>query len=130
MILINLFVQSRYPVDRKKIRQRAVQVLTENKITAAQLDISIVGTRKIKALNESKLKHEGATDVLSFPQHERDKHHDFPLPEGMPPHLGDVVVSFPAAVTNAQRFGKKVDDQIAFFVEHGVMHLLGYHHAE
>jgi probable rRNA maturation factor len=130
MILINLFVQSRYPVDRKKIRQRAIQVLTENKITTAQLDISIVGTRKIKVLNESKLKHEGATDVLSFPQHEKNEHHDFPMPEGMPPHLGDIVVSFPAAVTNARRFGKKVDDQIAFFVEHGVMHLLGYHHAE
>ena len=27
-------------------------------------------------------------------------------------------------------FGKKVDDQICFFVEHGLMHLLGYHHAE
>lgn len=130
MILVNLFVQSRYPVDRKMIRQRAITVLTENNITDAQVDISIVGSRKIKVLNESQLKHEGATDVLSFPQHERHQMNDFPMPEGMPPHLGDIVVSFPAAVTNARRFGKKVDDQICFFVEHGLMHLLGYHHAE
>lgn len=112
------------------IRQRAITVLTENNITDAQVDISIVGSRKIKVLNESQLKHEGATDVLSFPQHERHQMNDFPMPEGMPPHLGDIVVSFPAAVTNARRFGKKVDDQICFFVEHGLMHLLGYHHAE
>lgn len=130
MILVNLFVQSRYPVDRKMVRQRALTVLTENHLVDAQVDISIVGTRKIKALNESELKHEGTTDVLSFPQHERHNLNDFPMPEGMAPHLGDIVISFPAAVENARRFGKKVDDQICFFVEHGLMHLLGYHHAE
>lgn len=130
MILVNLFVQSRYPVNRKQIRQRAMTVLAENGIQDAQVDISVVGTRKIKVLNESELKHEGTTDVLSFPQHEKHELHDFPMPEGMPPHLGDIVISFPAAVENARRFGKKVDDQICFFVEHGLMHLLGYHHAE
>ncbi|MBW7944727.1 rRNA maturation RNase YbeY [Patescibacteria group bacterium] len=130
MILVNLFVQSRYPVNRKQIRQRAMTVLAENGIQDAQVDISVVGTRKIKVLNESQLKHEGTTDVLSFPQHEKHELHDFPMPEGMPPHLGDIVISFPAAVENARRFGKKVDDQICFFVEHGLMHLLGYHHAE
>lgn len=130
MILVNLFVQSRYPVNRKQIRQRAMTVLAENGIQDAQVDISVVGTRKIKVLNESQLKHEGTTDVLSFPQHEKNELHDFPMPEGMPPHLGDIVISFPAAVENARRFGKKVDDQICFFVEHGLMHLLGYHHAE
>lgn len=130
MIQINLFVQSRYPVDRAKIRQRAMTVLSENKIDHAQVDISIVGTRKIKELNESELKHEGTTDVLSFPQHERHNYNDFPMPEGVPPHLGDIVISFPEAVEHAKRFGKKVDDQICFFVEHGMMHLLGYHHTE
>lgn len=130
MIHINLFVQSRYPVDRKKIRERAQRVLMENKIDHAQVDISIVGTRKIKELNESQLKHEGTTDVLSFPQHERHDYNDFPMPEGIPPHLGDIVISFPAAVDHAKRFGKRVDEQICFFVEHGMMHLLGYHHTE
>ncbi len=130
MIIINLFVQSRYPVNRKLIRQRVLQVLEENRIEAAQVDISIVGARKIKVLNESKLQHEGTTDVLSFPQHERNTPETFPLPEGLPSHLGDIVVSFPAAVTNARRFGKRVDDQICFFIEHGLMHLMGYHHQE
>lgn len=130
MIQVNLFVQSRYPVNRALIRERALAVLTENKVEHIQVDISIVGTRKIKLLNESQLQHEGTTDVLSFPQHERHQYNDFPMPEGIPPHLGDVVISFPAAVENARKFGKKVDDQICFFVEHGLMHLLGYHHTE
>src|SRR5476651_1353915 len=128
MIQVNLFVQSRYLVDRKRIRKAVEHVLTENKLLSAQVDVSIVGERKMKELNESKLKHEGTTDVLSFPQHERHQLDDFPLPEGLPPHLGDIVVSFPEAVNNARKYGKMVDDQICFFIEHGMMHLLGYHH--
>ena len=130
MTIVHLFVESRFPVDRKKVRASIEKILQENNVTAAQLDVSIVGARKIKKLNESELKHEGTTDVLSFPQHERHQRDDFPLPAGMPPHLGDIVVSYPAAVQNARRYGKRVDDQICFFVQHGIMHLLGYHHEE
>lgn len=128
MIITNLFIGSRYPVNRKMLRQTVARVLTAQGIESAQVDVSVVGQRKITELNESRLKHDGATDVLSFPQHERHQLHDFPLPEGMPPHLGDVVISFPEAVNNAKRFGKMVDEQLCFYLEHGLMHLLGYHH--
>lgn len=128
MLVINLHVGSRYPVNRKKLRAAAKSVLDNNNIKHAQIDISVVGKRKIKKLNESELKHEGETDVLSFPQHEKNKLNDFPLPEGIPPHLGDVVISFPEAVKTAKKYGKLVDDQICFYLQHGMMHLLGYHH--
>lgn len=128
MIQINLYIGSRYPVNRKKIRQAALDVLGEHKITKAQVDVSVVGDRKMKKLNQDKLKATGTTDVLSFPQHERAEHDSFPTPPELPPHLGDIVVSFPQAVKQAKRFGKRVDDQIQFFVRHGMMHLLGYHH--
>ncbi len=128
MLLVNLYVGSRYPVNRKKIRDAVIAALTKQGLTHAQVDISIVGQRKIKELNESQLKHEGTTDVLSFPQHERHELNDFPLPAEIPPHLGDIIVSFPEAVNSARRFGKMVDDQIVFYVEHGLLHLLGYHH--
>src|SRR5258708_4855043 len=128
MILINLFVESRYLVDRKKIRSSVHKILQENTVFDAQVDVSIVGARKMKKLNESKLQHTGTTDVLSFPQHERNEKDTFPLPEGLPRHLGDVVVCYPEAIKNARRYGKLVDDQICFFVEHAMMHLLGYHH--
>lgn len=128
MITVNLFVESHYIVDRRKIRATVERVLNENRIKEAEVDISIVGSRKIAKLNASALKHEGSTDVLSFPQHEKHQLHDFPLPEGQPPHLGDVIVSFPEAINAARRYGKRVDDQICFYIQHGLMHLLGYHH--
>lgn len=128
MITVNVYIGSRYPVNRKVLREVARQTLREHGIEMAQVDISVVGSRKIKELNESRLKHEGKTDVLSFPQHERNQLDDFPLPEGLGPHLGDVVVSFPEAIKMAKRYGKRVDEQLAFYVQHGLMHLMGYHH--
>ena len=128
MITINLFVGSRFPVDRKKIRAKIKEVLASKDIKDAQVDVSIVGKRKIKQLNEERLKHEGVTNVLSFPHHERGELDDFPTPKDVAPHLGDVVVCFPEAVQTAKRYGKMVDDQICFYIEHGLMHLLGYHH--
>lgn len=128
MITINLSVGSRFPVDRKMIRAHIHSILAEHGISHALIDVSIVGGRKIKELNESRLQHEGQTDVLSFPQHEKNKLNDFPMPEGFPPHLGDIVVSFPEAVKTARRFGKRVDVQLCFYIEHGILHLLGYHH--
>lgn len=128
MLTINLIVGSRFPVNRKKLRLAAQSILLENNIDHAQVDISIVGARKIKELNESKLQHEGETDVLSFPQHEKNQLYDFPLPAEMPPHLGDIVVSFPEAVRTARKYGKLVDDQLCFYIQHAMMHLLGYHH--
>lgn len=128
MIQVNLFIGSRFPVNRKMLRATVEKVLARNNIDHAQVDVSVVGERKIKTLNESKLHHMGSTDVLSFPQHEKHDLDDFPLPPGIPPHLGDIVISFPEAVTTARRFGKLVDDQLCFYLEHGLMHLLGYHH--
>ena len=130
MIQVNLFVGSRFPVNRQKLRQTVKRVMAEHQILDAQIDVSVVGQRKITQLNETQLKHEGATDVLSFPQHEKKQLTDFPMPEGIPPHLGDIVISFPEAVKAAGRFGKMVDDQLCFYLEHGLLHLLGYHHEE
>lgn len=128
MIEVHLTVGSRYPVNRQKLRDTAKEFLKKHNITEAQVHVSVVGKRKMKQLNESELKHKGATDVLSFPQHEKGQPEDFPLPKGQPTHLGDVIISFPEAVATAKRYGKMVDEQLCFYLEHGLMHLLGYHH--
>lgn len=130
MIYVDLNVGSRYMIDRKNIRETVKRVLTEHRFSHAQVSISIVGTRKIKQLNEERLHHEGITDVLSFPQLKNVHDATFPQPQGIPPHLGDIVVCFPVAVSQAKRYGKRVDEQIAFYIEHGLLHLLGFHHDE
>jgi probable rRNA maturation factor len=128
MIKVNFYIGSRYPVSRKMLRKTVEELLKKHNVDHAQVDVSVVGARKIQTLNEKRLKHKGTTDVLSFPHHDKKQLEEIPLPEEVPPHLGDVVISFPESVKVAKKFGKRVDDQICFYLEHGLMHLLGYHH--
>lgn len=132
MIKTFLSVGSRYPVNRKAIRACVDRVLTEKNVSEAEVSVSIVGAREMIRLNEGLMKHEGVTDVLSFPQHDPEQpEKDFSVPvedAGVPLHLGDVVVCFPEAVNQARQKGHMVDDQICSLVEHGLLHLLGFHH--
>lgn len=106
---------SRYPIDRKKIRLAVENLLNEHKISSdVELSLYLVGERKIKELKKKYLGIDEVTDVLSFGQD--------------PPLLGDVVVCYPQAKRQAMRFNRLLDDEIEFLVCHGVLHLLGIHH--
>ncbi len=126
MITVNLFVNSHFLVDRKMLRERACQFLAAHQMENAIVDVHVVGSHKIKTLN-TQIGHEGVTDVLSFPQYD-PKEKDFALPPGVPRHLGDVVINFAEAVNQARKKGKMVDEQVWFYLEHGLLHLLGFHH--
>jgi probable rRNA maturation factor len=144
MITVLLSVGSRYPVDRKKIRNFVRHFLDSRQVKDAQVSISIVGDRKIKELNEKHLGHKGVTDVLSFPQYDKGSEVDYesildpvPLVKEKTPfieppteqrNLGDVVVCFPEVVRQAMKRGKMVDDHICSLIEHSLLHLLGVHH--
>lgn len=75
----------------------------------------------MKALNE---KHRGlkhSTDVLSFEIKEK-------LPDGE--WVGEIAVSKNYAKKQAKKFKHSYEEEVAFLVAHGVMHLLGVHHEE
>lgn len=128
MFSISFTVGSRYQVNRKRIRQQVQQSFGAHGITSGAVDVSIVGSRQMKHLNESIMKHQGVTDVLSFPQQDPQSAQTFPTLEGQPTHYGDIVICFPVAVQEAVKKGKLVDDVIDFYVDHSIQHLLGFHH--
>ncbi len=133
MITISISVGSRYPVNRKVIRSCIIEALTKRGVVDAEVSVSVVGSRRMTWLNEHLMKHTGVTDVLSFPQKDPEQaDKEFPaVPKDgpvLPTQLGDIVVCFPEAVREARKLGRMVDDQINFLVEHGLMHLLGFHH--
>ncbi|MEP7166621.1 MAG: rRNA maturation RNase YbeY [Candidatus Woesebacteria bacterium] len=144
MIDVLLTVGSRYPVNRKKIRKFVEDFLHSQKVFHAVISISIVGDRKMKALNEKMLGHDGVTDVLSFPQYDKGAATDYestlePVPQMnehgafvLPPietiNLGDIVICFPEIVRQSMKRGKMVDDHICYYIEHSLNHLLGNHH--
>ena len=90
------------------------------------IGLHLVGDTTIQRLNAEHRARDSATDVLSFPLYEPD----FVLPPGEPAHLGDVVVSYPRAVSQAEEYGHSVEREVAYLVAHGVLHVLGYDHEE
>jgi len=44
--------------------------------------------------------------------------------------LGEVIISYPTASRQAAEAGRLVDEEIANLLVHGILHLLGYDHAE
>lgn len=93
-------------------------------------DISIVLTddEEIRSLNRTYRGKDEPTDVLSFSLQEAS-------PEettvdlsslGEDPLLGEVYISVPTAMRQAQAGGHALEEEVAFLAVHGVMHLLGY----
>jgi probable rRNA maturation factor len=93
------------------------------------ISLHLVSDETIRALNAEHRGQDVHTDVLSFPLHDPNDMR-FVLPPDQPAHLGDVVVSRPRAAAQAREFGHSLDREIGYLVTHGVLHVLGYDHAE
>lgn len=132
MITVFVRTESRYPIARKKITQAVRDFLSGKIESDADVAITVVGDRKIRELNKTYRQKDYPTDVLSFPLY--DPSQPGPVSFVGPPddvlHLGDIVVSYPQAVLEAEEENKLVDDVVVFLILHGLDHLLGNHHPE
>jgi probable rRNA maturation factor len=133
-ILINS--DSRYPLDRPKIRHRLQRELVVYKISGnLEISIAVVGSRKMKSLNNTYRQINQPTNVLSFPlvDHLPDETvnnavQGFVLPRDKTLYLGDIVICYPVARRQAADYHMFVNDWIADLAVHGLQHLLGIHH--
>jgi len=126
-ILVPIYVESRYKVSRKKIKETVIKTLETHGVKgSAEVSVAVVGDRKMKELNKKYRNLDKTTNVLSFSQTEGEER---PIPSDIL-ILGDVVVSYPRVIMEAAEESVLVDDKINELVEHGVMHLLGIHHEE
>ncbi len=122
---LEISADSRYSFDRKKIKAALEETLKDQGVEGDVLiSLSVVGERKIRELEKKFFNRDEVTDVLSFPLGEGE-----PMP-GEPNinNLGDIVVCYPQAKRQAMQWNRLVDDEIAFLVQHGLLHLLGIHH--
>jgi probable rRNA maturation factor len=90
------------------------------------LTLTLVDDDEIHQLNRQHRGVDRPTDVLSFPL--VDDAHGFALPPSLPRELGDVVVSYPRAVAQAEEYGHSVERELTYLVVHGVLHILGHDH--
>ena len=93
---------------------------------SAEISVTFVDNEEIHELNKQYRNIDRETDVLSFPLGENgeyDINHDTGAKM-----LGDVVISLPKAVEQADMYGHSLQREIAFLTVHSVLHLLGYDH--
>lgn len=112
----------------RRIRSTVQQSLkAENAATDAEVSILLTDDAQIAELNKEYRDVDGPTDVLSFSQTEGEDEFIPGVEENL---LGDIVISVETAKRQAEEQGKSVDEEIDMLLVHGVLHLLGYDHAE
>lgn len=94
----------------------------------AELTLVITDDSGIQSLNRDFLGNDVPTDVLAFGALE-DGGPFVAAPEAGG-YLGDVIVSYPRAVAQAQEHGHSPEQELNLLVVHGILHLLGYDHAD
>lgn len=124
-VKVLIFVESRYKVNRKKIKETVSNALNEVGVKSeAEVSIAIVGDRKMRELSRKYKGEDKTRNILSFSQTEGEKVYQ----GGGIMRLGDIIISYPEVIREAARDEMLVDDRINELVEHGLSHLLGIHH--
>ncbi|MFN2237410.1 MAG: rRNA maturation RNase YbeY [Anaerolineales bacterium] len=124
--MITLEISKRYQsqIDTSLIKQTVDTALIHQGVRPdSEISIIITGDEQLHALNLQFLDVDAPTDVLSFPV-------DFTNPDTDIPYLGDILISFPRAETQASAAGHTVMAELQLLVVHGILHLLGHDHAE
>ena len=121
--------ESAIEIDETRLLRLADFVLGELNVSVdADLSIILVDEGAMEALHVQWMDEPGPTDVLSFPMDElRPGTDDAPTPPGL---LGDIVLCPQVAETQAQAAGHSTLDELLLLTTHGLLHLLGFDHAE
>ena len=124
--------ESGVAVDEAALASVARHVLAAMQVNpSAELSIMVVTTEVMTELHERWMDEPGPTDVMAFPMDELvDESRRPDAPEIGPALLGDVVLCPAFAAAQARKAGHGLADELALLTVHGVLHLLGYDHAE
>ena len=105
-----------------------------------RVTVLIADDDTLRALNRDFNDTDEVTDVLAFSTREgwRDGRpprpapgdEAFPMLPGERDRLGDVAISCPEAARQAKVAGTSLDRELALLVAHGILHLLGFDHAD
>jgi probable rRNA maturation factor len=131
-VSIEVCNESGVPVDESLLASVARYVLDAMHVNpAAELSILAVTEDVMSELHQRWMDEPGPTDVMSFPMDELVEESRRPdAPETGPALLGDIVLCPDFAKAQARTAGHGLADELHLLTVHGVLHLLGYDHAE
>ena len=95
------------------LKEAAMLSLKAEKVKKYEINFIMVDDVKIKKLNIKYRKVRRITDVISF----------LVVPENF---AGDIYISSGRSKVNAKKYGNTWENELAYLVIHGVLHLRGY----
>ena len=131
---INISVEQKLKVSLEEgwLQRVALRTLEAEGIASpAEMGLVITDSKTIQKLNRTYRGEDQPTDVLAFhmtPDTNQESELRFVGPPDGVHHLGEVVISYPQAVRQAQGQGHGVTQELALLIIHGILHLLGYDH--
>ena len=87
------------------------------------ISLTFVDVQEMEELHIKWMDEPGPTDVLSFPM-------DMPEAKGDVVTLGDIVIAPAVAAQQADTAGHSINHEIFILATHGLLHILGYDHAD
>ena len=127
--MIDLNNESGVEVDEQRLVQLARFAMDQLRIhPQAELSILLVDEKTMADYHVRFMDLPGPTDVLSFPMDElRPPSDDEEPPLGL---LGDIVLCPTVTAAQAAENGRTPESEADYLLVHGLLHLLGYDHAE
>jgi probable rRNA maturation factor len=102
-------------VDMRLLRRIVDVLLSGMAIREYDLTIQLVGEREMTRLNETRLRHAGSTDVITFDYGERGGR-----------MAGEIFVCVHEALAQAARFQATWQEELVRYLVHGILHLQGF----
>ena len=132
-LVIDLQIEAAYSplVSAAYLRAVVEATLRHEEVAAGEVTVVISGDELLHQLNREYRGIDAPTDVLSFAaQEEGEGETAFVSAPEAAGYLGDVVISFPTAQRQAEAAGQPTLAELGLLAVHGVLHLLGYDHAD
>ncbi len=126
---IDVLNETDFALDELELVACARYVMGEMKVhPQADLCLRLVDEAAMETLHVQWMDLPGPTDVMSFPMDElRPGSDDDDPEEGV---LGDIVLCPSVAQKQAADAGHATEEELLLLTTHGILHLLGYDHAE
>ena len=126
---VDVLNETDFELDELELVALSRYVMGEMRVhPGADLCLRLVDEAAMEVLHEQWMDLPGPTDVMSFPMDELR-----PAREGDEPEegvLGDIVLCPEFAAKQAAKAGHATEEELLLLTTHGILHLLGYDHAE
>ena len=119
------FLEIPETAEYKELIEKVVETcFNEENLTKTKLYLNVILTNPetIRTTNKKYRNIDKETDVLSFPIISAEDD------EQIEDVLGDIMISIPRVIEQAEEYGHSVQRELAYMVVHGFYHVMGYDH--